>query len=75
MAKLPDSFAEYRKNSLAHGPLTRQKSTGIGSNVGAAVPSLVFSVSELPRRFQMAPISDLELESINSGGANFIFHS
>jgi len=64
---LPNSFAEYRKNSLQHGPLSGYKATtaaSISPSKGQA-----FDRSELPPRFWRPTLSKQEMEIIESGGA------
>lgn len=65
--RLPNSFAEYRKNAQQHGPLAFQPSVRRGSIQPAA--GEVFDRNELPKRFWRMTITPEEIEIIESGGA------
>ncbi|KAF8544175.1 hypothetical protein BDD12DRAFT_873367 [Trichophaea hybrida] len=61
--ELPDSFAEYRKNALQHGPLASHRSSIV------AAAGEYFDRNQLPKKFWRMTISKEEMELIESGGA------
>ncbi|KAK7920915.1 hypothetical protein PG985_008937 [Apiospora marii] len=71
------SFSSYRDNAQQHGPLRKTvgAQSGIGGASGAALGSVeapkgtYFDRSQLPARFQRAPIDLAEIEAVESGGA------
>ncbi|KAK8107568.1 ribosomal protein YMR-31- mitochondrial [Apiospora kogelbergensis] len=71
------SFSNYRNNVQQHGPLRKTigAQSGIGGASGATLGSVeapkgtFFDRSQLPARFQRAPIDMAEIEAVESGGA------
>jgi len=71
------SFSTYRDHAQQHGPLQKsiRSGQGIGAMPAAALGDITppqgvfFDTSELPARFQRAPIDWAEIEAVESGGA------
>lgn len=72
------SFSAYRDHAQQFGPLRKtikSSDAGIGGHSGAELgpvkpPSgMAFDRNELPARFRRAPLSVLEIEAVESGGA------
>jgi small subunit ribosomal protein YMR-31 len=71
------SFSSYRDHAQQHGPLQKsiRAGGGIGGTAGADLGSInapkgvFFDLSELPARFQRAPLDAAEIEAVESGGA------
>lgn len=61
-SELPSSFAAYRMKAQTHGPLGGKGKIDAG-------PGEYFSRTELPKRLHYNNFTDLEMETINSGGA------
>ncbi|KAK7204784.1 hypothetical protein BZA70DRAFT_290101 [Myxozyma melibiosi] len=68
---LPSSFVQYRLNAQQHGPLSASSSAGSRRITGsiAPAPGEFFSRNDLPPRYRYAPLDELEMEAVNSGGA------
>ncbi|KAK7948456.1 hypothetical protein PG997_001000 [Apiospora hydei] len=72
-----NSFSQYRDSAQQHGPLRKTvgAQSGIGGASGAALGPVeapkgtYFDRSQLPARFQRAPIDMAEIEAVESGGA------
>lgn len=64
---LPTSFKAYRKNAQTHGPLG-----GKGSQ-GSASAGEFNSRADLPSRYHYRTLSDIEIDNVNSGGAEVVF--
>ncbi|KAI9676781.1 MAG: hypothetical protein M1829_002876 [Trizodia sp. TS-e1964] len=78
---LPDSFASYRSNVQQHGPLNRQMSSStvggvIGGQSGGSMGPVeapqgqYFDRSELPSRFGRTPLTQAEIDAVETGGAS-----
>lgn len=65
---LPNSFAEYRKTAIQHGPLATQQAQTTRGSIQASVGEF-FDRNQLPRRFWRMTLSQKEMEIIESGGA------
>ncbi|EGO55798.1 hypothetical protein NEUTE1DRAFT_95827 [Neurospora tetrasperma FGSC 2508] len=70
------SFSAYRQHAQQHGPLRktiRPEVDGIGGSPGAALGSvnppqgLYFDRNDLPARFRRQPLTEAEIEAIESG--------
>ncbi|KAJ4398492.1 hypothetical protein N0V85_006264 [Neurospora sp. IMI 360204] len=70
------TFSAYRQHAQQHGPLRktiRPEVDGIGGSPGAALgpikppQGLYFDRNELPARFRRQPLTEAEIEAIESG--------
>lgn len=62
------SFAAYRKNSQTYGPLGGKGNKSIEAGEGE-----YFARRDLPKRLHYNEFSDMEMENINSGGADVVY--
>jgi small subunit ribosomal protein YMR-31 len=65
-AQLPASFAAYRSNAQIHGPLGTTRTIQPG-------PGEFFARTDLANRFHYLGFSDIEMDNINSGGADVVY--
>ncbi|KAI0804841.1 hypothetical protein F5Y07DRAFT_395412 [Xylaria sp. FL0933] len=68
------SFSAYRDSAQQHGPLRKSIGSLPASRLGPieAPKGQFFDRSELPQRFQRAPLTLAEIEAIETGGATLV---